>query len=331
MLVNDSLVMSEPTPQTNNVWPLTSSPMENKDAEEFFNNPDDHILGSNSNPEREENGSLPDVFDAQLSQEWLNLDQPAPAQSRGEALRDFRNKRKNAISTMIRNIIPLNEARISDTVNKFCMIFGVFTASMLGVHIDFDHVKRLIDITKEKELMNQAEENVKIQDPHLGGLTFKRPGPGNWSKAYENALSMYVDCQNKFEKFMNDRKTIIAEETSRGTGIHERINGIQREIDVVYGKLVGMDAQMFEPDCLSYSNEMRKQQIMENTKAITRVILNLDCQDSIETLINRIRDFVASKVEHNGLMVDELKEKQMKESRIRECISRNFDNYFCCE
>ena len=68
--------------------------MENKDAEEFFNNPDDHIPGSNSNPEREEDGSLPDGFDAQLSQEWTNLAQPAPAQRRNESLKEFRDNEK---------------------------------------------------------------------------------------------------------------------------------------------------------------------------------------------------------------------------------------------
>ena len=297
--------------------------MENKDAEEFFNNPDDHILGSNSNPEREEDGSLPDGFDAQLSQEWTNLAQPAPAQRRNESLKEFRDKRKSGISRMIRDTIPENESRISDVVNNFCMMFGVFTASLLKFHIDFDYVKRLIDNSTEKGRMIQAEEKVKIQDRHLGGQTFKRPGSGNWSKAYENDLSMYVNCQNEFIKFMKERTTIIAHETSRATEIQERIKDIQREIDFVSGKLVGMDAQMFDPDCLSYSNEMRKQQIIENIKATTRCILNLDSQDSIEILIHRIRDFVSSKGELPESMAEELREKQIKESRIRECLCQN--------
>ena len=153
---------------------LSSSSYVNEFADEFFNTQatDDHIL------EGRDNATPSSSVDAQLNQEWLNLDEPAQKRRK---IQDFREKRRTNISSIIKNTIPVNEAVINGTVNNFCRVFAVLTAT-LGLEIGDDHDIRLINNSKEKELMIQAERKVKHEDNQLGGLTFKRPGAGKWSK-----------------------------------------------------------------------------------------------------------------------------------------------------
>ena len=98
-----------------------------------------------------------------------------------------------------------------------------------------------------------------------------------------------------------------------------------RQIEFVNGKLVGMDAQMFQPDCLSFSGEIRKQQIIEDTEAATR-----DIQDNIdiEGLIQIIGTFISSKVKLLGLLEEELEEKNTREKSLRKCFDQNLNYHF---
>ena len=303
---------------------LSSSSTVNPDADEFFNTQatDDHILERGENqPLSNNDNDDDDQAQAQLTQEWLNK----PAQRRRKSLKDFRKKMKNKISTIITKTIPLNEALINKTVTNFCMVFAVFTSTTLGLHFDVDHVIRLINNSREKKLLAEAEGRVKIEDPYFVGLTFKRPGAGNWSKAYENDLCMYVESQHEFATFLQERIETMKNETSLLEEIRKRIEGIQKEIASVNGKLLGMGAQMFEPDCLSFSNEIRKQKIIDNSNATTRLFQdNID----IESLIPTIRAFVSSNGELLGLLEEELEEKKMRETRIQECFDHNFNCYF---
>ena len=91
---------------------LSSSSYVSEFADEFINTQatDDHIL------EWRENSPLSSSVDAQLNQEWLNLDEPAQKRRK---IKDFREKRKTNISSMIKNTIPVNEAVINGTVNNF--------------------------------------------------------------------------------------------------------------------------------------------------------------------------------------------------------------------
>ena len=296
---------------------LSSSSYVNEFADEFFNTQatDDHIL------EERDNSPLSSSFDAQLNQEWLNLDEPAQKRRK---VQDFREKRKTNISSKIKNTIPVNEALINETVNNFCKVFAVLTAT-LGLEIGDDHDIRLINNSKEKELMIQAERKVKHEDNQLGGLTFKRPGAANWRKGYENDLCNYVESQNKFATFMQNKITIIKKETSRFKEIKKSIEAIKRQIEFVNGKLVGMDAQMFQPECLSFSGEIRKQKIIEDTEAATRIIQdNID----IEGLIQIIGTFISSKVKLLELLEEELEEKNTREKSFRKCFDQIFNYHF---
>ena len=286
-------------------------------ADEFINTQatDDHIL------EGRESAPLSNSVDAQLNQEWLNLDEPAQKRRK---IQDFREKRKTNISSMIKNTIPVNEAVINDTVTNFCKDLAVLKAT-LGLHFGDDHDIRLINNSKEKKLMIQTERKVKIEDHQLGRLTFKRPGAANWSKGYENDLCKYAESQNEFATFMQNRITIIKKETSRFKEIKKCIDGIKSQIDFVNGKLVGMDAQMFQPDCLSFSGEIRKQQIIEDTEAATRVIQdNID----IDGLIQIMGTFILSKVKLLGLLEEELEEKNTREKSLRKCFDQNLNYHF---
>ena len=86
-----------------------------------------------------------------------------------------------------------------------------------------------------------------------------------------------------------------------------------------------MDAQMFQPDCLSFSGEIRKQQIIEDTEAATRVIQD---NTEIEGLIQIIGTFISSKVKLLGLLEEELEEKNTREKSLRKCFDQNLNYHF---
>ena len=299
---------------------LSSFPAENKDADEFFNldntlKPEYNLAkGSNSNSETF-NGDEDYSNSARLNQEWLNQ-----AHTPVQRVKVFRNKMRNEISPMIKNIIPDNDDRINVTENIFCVTFGALAAT-LGLRLD---VISLLSNSNEKKLLVQAKSKAKTEDSHLG-LIYKRPSAGNWSKNYHSDIVRVVQYQNDLITFMRNQIDIMQNENTRANEIRDKTKEVEKDICQVIGKLRGMDAEMFEEDCLRFSNEVNKQQIIDKLNAITNVLATID---SIEGFIDGTKTFIGTQECLYGFLKEELAEKEMRESRIRNCFERNFSSYF---
>ena len=124
---------------------------------------------------------------------------------------------------------------------------------------------------------------------------------------------------------MRNQIDIMQKENTRANEIRDKTKEVEKDICQVIGKLRGMDAEMFEEDCLRFSNEVNKQQIIDKLNAITNVLATID---SIEGFIHGTKTFIGTQECLYGFLKEELAEKEMRESRIRNCFERNFNSYF---
>ena len=86
-----------------------------------------------------------------------------------------------------------------------------------------------------------------------------------------------------------------------------------------------MDAEMFEPDCLKFSHEVNKQQIIDKLNAATTVLANTE---SIEDFIDGTKTLIGTQESLFGYLLEELEKKEMRVSRMRNCFEQNFDFHF---
>ena len=302
---------------------LSSSPAENKDADEFFNldstQEPDYNLVNGSNSETHNRDEEPSNSDnAQLNQAWLNQ-----AHTPVQRVKVFRDKMRKEISPIIKNIIPDNNDEMNMTEKIFCVTFGALAAT-LGLHFDDDFAIRLLNNSEEKKLLIQAKRKAKTEDPHLGFI-YKRPGAGNWSKKYHSDICRVVQYQKDLTTFMNNLIDIMKKEKARANEIRSKTKEIDKEISQVNGKLRGMDAEMFEPDCLKFSHEVNKQQIIDKLNAATTVLANIE---SIEDFIDGTKTLIGTQESLFGYLLEELEKKEMRVSRMRNCFEQNFDFHF---
>ena len=154
------------------------------------------------------------------------------------------------------------------------------------------------------------------------GEKFKKRS--QWNKAYELVLVSFIECQKRWIKAL--KKSSSFEGKSRHVHKNkEEIHSMQKSVEVEDAHLLGMQANLIDPDCTKFAKEEAKQACRESLKRKEEGLLKVEDKEDISFLLNGLADILTDQGTFMGLLKEEFTEKTDKVIMFREHFDFNYN------